>query len=292
MKLALSLAASGLCLALGVWSGNAHADAFDSCGNIDVEANAQCKVEVEGGCMVKCEPPQVRLACAAELQVDCAGECNVQATAECTGSCSADCEADCDVNPGSFDCKADCEVNAEANCKGECSGMASGSEARARCEGSCKATASAECNASCEGTPPSATCKAKCEASCKGSCKAEINAKCEVDCQAEGYVECEGRLEAKCKGQCDPVQGALFCDGQYVDHGGNLDKCIADLDAWLTANVDASARGSASCENGSCEAEGSAEASCATVPGGPAGGGIALVGMIVAGAALGRRRRA
>jgi MYXO-CTERM domain-containing protein len=99
-------------------------------------------------------------------------------------------------------------------------------------------------------------------------------------------------LEAKCEGQCEEPEGALFCDGEYVDHGGNLEQCIDDLNAWLEAHVDASAQGSASCENGSCEAEGSAEASCATVPGGPAGGAAALFGMIVAGAALGRRRRA
>ena len=88
----------------------------------------------------------------------------------------------------------------------------------------------------------------------------------------------------------------MFCDGQYVDHGGNAEDCIKSLNAWLTANVDVSARGSASgdCSGNTCEgeAEGEASASCATVPGGSAGGSFALVAMMLAGAAIGRRRSA
>jgi MYXO-CTERM domain-containing protein len=151
---------------------------------------------------------------------------------------------------------------------------------------------SAECDASCTGKGPSVDCKARCEASCQGSCTGEARAECQVDCQAEGYVKCEGDLKVDCEAQCSKPEGALFCDSQYVDNGGNLAKCQAAIEAWLEANAKFEASGSASCENGSCEAEGEASASCATVPGGPAGGAVALFGMIVAGAALGRRRRA
>ena len=110
-------------------------------------------------------------------------------------------------------------------------------------------------------------------------------------------IRCEdGKLEGGCKVDCDAEQGALFCDGQYVDHGGNLEDCVASLEAWITANVDVSASGSAmgECMGGTCEgeAEGEASASCATVPGGAAGSGVALVGMMLAGAAIARRRRA
>jgi MYXO-CTERM domain-containing protein len=109
-------------------------------------------------------------------------------------------------------------------------------------------------------------------------------------------VKCEGDLQVQCEARCKEPDGALFCDGQYVDHGGNLDDCVASLEAWITANVDVSARGSAmgECMNGTCEgeAEGEASANCATVPGGGAGSGVALLGMMLAGAAIARRRRA
>src|SRR6266567_1867728 len=111
MKLALGFAATGLCLALGAWSGQAHA-ALSDCGNIDVEADAECKVEVEGGCTAHCDPPEMRLACIAELDASCEGECKVEAEVSCTGSCNVDCAADCKVDPGSFECSAECEANA------------------------------------------------------------------------------------------------------------------------------------------------------------------------------------
>jgi hypothetical protein len=296
MKLAVSLAASGLCLALGVWSGNAHAG-LDSCGNIDVEASAECKVEVEGGCTAHCEPPQVRLACAGKLEASCEGECSATAQASCTAECDVSaCEAKCTAKPAEFNCSAQCQVDADAHCAGECMAEAAGSEARARCTASCKATMSAECDASCQGQGPEVDCKARCEASCKGSCTGEARANCQVDCQSKGFVKCEGDLKLDCEAQCTKPEGALFCDGQYVDHGGNLEDCVSSLEAWISGQVDVSASGSAmgECMNGTCEAEaeGEASASCTTVPGGPAGFGAALMGMMVAGAALGRRRRA
>lgn len=295
MKLALGFAATGLCLALGAWSGTAHAG-LDSCGNIDVQADAQCKVEVEGGCVAHCEEPQLELACAAQIETTCTGKCVAEAEVSCTGQCDLEgCEAKCDVDPGSFDCEGQCNVNAEAQCEGQCKAEASGSKAHGECMASCKASISAECHGSCEATPPKADCKAKCQASCEGSCTGEARADCRIDCQSEGYAECKGRLKAQCEAECTKPEGALFCDGNYVDNGGHLEDCIASLEAVITANVDVSAQGSAmgECSGNTCqgEAEGKASASCATVPGGPASTSAGLLGMVLAGAALGRRRR-
>ena len=292
MKLSLGFAATGLCLALGAWSGTARAG-LSSCGDIDVDADASCQVEVKGGCTAHCEPPQLELACSAKLEASCSGECKAEADVSCTGSCDLSaCKAKCDVDPGNFNCSASCTANADAQCSAQCSGKASGSQAHGECVASCKASISAECDASCKGTPPSANCEAKCQATCQGSCTGQARAECQVSCQADGYAKCEGDLKVKCEGECTQPEGALFCDGQYIDHGGKLQDCIASLDAWLKAHVDVTAQGMASCANNSCEAEGEASASCATVPGGPAGGGVALLGMVLAGAAIGRRRAA
>jgi len=50
--------------AVGLFARPAAAS-LDSCGNIHVEAESKCKVEVEGGCVAHCEPVSFQAACAA-----------------------------------------------------------------------------------------------------------------------------------------------------------------------------------------------------------------------------------
>ena len=120
MKLSLGFAATGLCLALGAWSGNAHAGLSD-CGNVNVEADAKCEVEVEAECKAHCEPTQLQFACSAQLKAECDGKCTAEATVDCKAACDFDgCKAKCDVDPGNFDCSAQCQVDAEGYCSGEC----------------------------------------------------------------------------------------------------------------------------------------------------------------------------
>ena len=248
---------------------------IEACGNINVSASADCKVEVSGGCPAMCEPINFTASCYA----DCSGQCNVTADVGCTGSCEADCSGSCEANPGSFDCQASCEGTCGADCEANCSDN--------QCVASCKATCEGECSGSCQGTPPSATCEAKCSASCQGSCKAEVNADCQVSCQGS----CSAELSGGCKAECEKPEGALFCDGQYVDHGGNLEECIAALNAILNVKVDASA--SASCSGNSCEAEGEVSASCAHNEGpvSPWSAGWAAAFLAGLGVTIRRRRR-
>jgi hypothetical protein len=88
-----------------------------------------------------------------------------------------------------------------------------------------------------------------------------------LDAQGQGYATCEATVQGSCEADCKKPDGALFCDGEYVDHNGTVDECIAALQKALpTINVDVSARGSSSCAANSCQAEGSASASCAFAP--------------------------
>ena len=155
---------------------------------------------------------------------------------------------------------------------------------------SCEATCSGSCDAECEGTPPSASCEAKCESSCSGSCEAEANLECQVECQTDGYLECTGRVTGGCEAACDTEEGALFCDGQYVDYGDNLDECVNALKDLF--NIEVEGYASAECEGNMCEAEAGGSASCAA--GGARGGfgaaGWILLGFAFAGRALRRRR--
>lgn len=286
----LTLMAALAAFALPVFSAQEASAGIGACGDIQVEANAQCSVEIEGGCTARCEPINFNAACAGELAIECGGECNASADIQCTGTCEGNCQAKCEIDPPKFDCRADCEANASADCSASCN--AGTDEERNECQASCKASASISCEGKCDIDPnASANCEAQCQASCSGSCEAKANAQCNVSCQSEGFVSCKARLEGGCQAECSKPEGALFCDGQYVDHGGNLQECINALKAELNITVKGSA--SAECSGNSCSAEASGSASCAmrqSDPGGNAGLGVlALAGL--AGLVAARRRR-
>jgi len=233
---------------------------LEACGDVHVEAEAHCEVEVEGGCVAQCEPIRVEAACAAELYAECDGQCRADVSIECTGGCQADCRAMCDVDPGSFDCRIACNADCQSACSGSCD--SNDSECRAACEGTC----SAECDANCEITPPRANCEGRCEAACEGSCRGQANLDCQVDCQAGGFAMCEADLVGGCEAQCRRPEGALFCDGQYIDYGNNLEQCIDALEEQLDAVVDVEGTASASCSQGRCEGSAEGSLSCAVAP--------------------------
>jgi len=137
-----------------------------------------------------------------------------------------------------------------------------------------------------------AQCEAQCEASCEGSCEAQANIDCQVDCQAGGYVDCKADLQGGCEAQCERPEGALFCDGQYVDHGNNLEECVAALKAQLDVEVEGYAEGS--CMPGSCAGEAGGSISCAVDRGNDSGwawgAGLFMLGF--AGVTTRRRMRA
>ncbi len=270
----------------------AHANIFDSCGDIDVEASGSCTVSVDAQCDLDCQPVNVRAACAARLEGTCSGSCPKVPSVECTGSCQADCEASCKVTPAQFDCAVSCKADGMAHCNAQCASNADS----AHCQASCKATFDAECDGSCKVTPGSADCTGKCQGSCQGSCTAQTELQCQVDCQGHAYANCEAEVSGGCKADCTDPQGALFCNGQYIDHAGTVNQCIQDLKAALptiTIDVSAQAEGSSSCSGNSCEASGSAEASahCAFSPSNPGHDAAGAFGLLAVLGAVGIRRR-
>jgi MYXO-CTERM domain-containing protein len=265
-----------------------------ACGNIHVEAEAQCEVVSPGvACEGMCTDLSVQAACSAQLAVDCRAECDQLPSAQCSGRCEAGCQAECtDLEPGRFDCGAACQADCSGQCEARCKADEDGAGCMARCEGSC----SASCDASCEIELPEADCDAACEASCEGSCEVDANLDCQANCQGRGEARCEASIRGNCELDCRGEKGALFCDSRYVDHGGNLERCIDALNAAIDVEVEAHSEGNASCAGGRCMAEGSANASirsnCSTAPVGSAGQGLAGFGLAVIAFALGRRRSA
>lgn len=259
-----SLACAGALAAAVLLSPEAQAGGLDACGDVFVAGDAECEVLVEGGCKAECEPFAFNASCAAEGSLECSGGCNIEAEVECTGSCQASCEAECEVDPGAFDCRASCEGNCASNCQAQCAGSEDGAECRASCEATC----SFECGAACDIDAPQADCVAQCEGCCGGECRAEINMGCQLDCQADFYVDCKADLQGGCEAQCEAPEGALFCDGQFIEVSASaFDNCVAALQDILDIDVSFEA-----------EASASASLSCA-VEDEPARGGAAWMGL-------------
>lgn len=236
-------------------------------------------------CNVACEPIKLEAACAGEAYLKCDGGCDINVEASCTGSCEARCDTKCNVDKGEFDCQAHCQ----ADCSGSCTASCSTSGNKSECEASCKGSCSGDCNASCRVRPPTVDCKGDCKASCQGSCHAEANAKCQIDCQSKLYVECKARLSGGCKAQCTSDKGALFCEGNYVDTGNNLDSCVEALKAKLDVEVEGYSEGM--CANGTCEGEAGGSASCSAAPGAPGAHNTWLGLSLVAGLGIVATRR-
>ncbi len=252
-------------------SSEASASNLSACGNLSINANATCEVKVSGGCDVACTPFNASLQCEGK----CQGGCKLTLP-QCNIDCKAGCNADCKVNPPAFDCQVKCEADASAKCSAKCSS----STDKTQCDASCKATFKAECGGKCNVVPGSATCDAKCDASCTGSCSAQANLDCQIKCQGGCVAEVSGGCKAKCKAP----EGALFCDGQFIDT--NAAQSCLDAVAQLKITV----YGSAACSGNTCEAK--AGVSCNASPSGPSGATPWLVlASCVAGLAFVTRRR-
>lgn len=285
-KASWMLISSAAVALMGVVSEAQAQAGLDACNNIYVEAGAECTViPPSADCEAECTPIKVEAACAAQLQVQCDAMCTADVDVQCSGMCRASCMDECEVKPGEFDCQAYCQADCSGSCEGKCEAGAGG----AKCRASCEATCSADCNAECKITPPMVDCNAKCEASCEGSCHAKANIDCQADCQADGFIKCEADVTGGCKVDCQSQEGALFCDGYYVDTRDQLKQCIAALEATLDIDYMASAEGE--CDGmGTCSGKADASAACSALPGQKSDGSwLLLLGVGLAAYRLRRR---
>ncbi|MDB4976323.1 MAG: uncharacterized protein JWN48_4664 [Myxococcaceae bacterium] len=287
-RVAPSLLCAAAALPFAGLASPAAAQSLEDCGNIYVQAQGTCEYDPPSiDCNVACQPIHLQAACAGEAYVDCRGSCNANIDVGCDVDCQASCTAKCNVDPGSFDCQAYCQADCAGSCDAECSASAD----KAHCQASCKASCSGDCAANCKIRPPMVDCRADCQASCTGSCHAKANVGCQVMCQSKFNVKCEAELSGGCEAQCKSEQGALFCEGDYVDSRNNLDQCIEALKNDLNVKVEGYAEGE--CANNTCSGKVGGGASCSAVPSRQAGRSgsawLAIVGAL--GALVWRRRR-
>ena len=283
MRMAQLLAAMVGMTAMLSFAESAHAEDLSACGDFffDPAGDVECEILVEGGCEAACEPVAFSVECAADLYVECEGGCDFDIDVDCQVDCEAGCVTECEG--GNFDCRAYCEGGCYADCDARCEGDSD----EVHCRSSCEAGCNVECGASCDVEFPS--CETECEASCEGSCTAEANAECQIDCQSDGYLECEAELEGGCQVACEEPEGAIFCDGQWInttDLESCADAIIASFDVEITGYADAS------CEGNTCTAEAGCTSTCAAAPASPnASFGMIALGAATLGLAVARRRR-
>jgi hypothetical protein len=85
----------------------------------------------------------------------------------------------------------------------------------------------------------------------------------------------------------------LFCDGQYVDHGDNLDKCAKAIRDIVEADIEGYASAEAGCEGNACQAQASAgvDCECSALPGRAAAFPVSGLVLVALGWLVAFRRR-
>jgi len=205
------------------------------CRDLRLEDVASGGCELEGG--VSCQGSCSRLgiykkACATRLHQVCRTDCTVSADPTCTDGCTETCTSECDRGV-SITCIHNCFGECVGSCGTHCDGAADPAQCRATCEATCDGECDIQCRPVVDGD-----CYTHCIECCGGSCKAQANLDCQTTCQDEEFESCEHELEVECSGSCD-VDVSLFCEGQYMLSGPDLQPCVEALVAKGTLQVEA-----------------------------------------------------
>lgn len=267
MRLSLKLAI--LISSLILFASSTASAGEEACGKFDFSGGLNCKIEVSGGCSAKCTP--------ISFEAGCNGGCTAEPDPGCVDDdCGEACILEC--NPELLDCFAGCHSECDADVQAEC-------EAADPTKTDCAIQAKSQCNGHCEAAcevPPS-DCKEHCNKCCFGSCQTLKNFQCDFDCYAE--------FKGGCDVSCQQPEGAIFCNGQFVN-ATDIGECINYL---LTQGieVDVSATASVECGPEGCDFAAAVEgAGCSFVaPGNGETEMVLLLGLFGLGLIVVRQRR-
>jgi hypothetical protein len=272
---------SSLSIALGFAAADARADDAGQagpCGRFDFRAGIACEIKVSGGCSADCS--------SFKFEAACSGGCTSMSTTTCVDDCGTQCIKTCD--PALLDCFVGCHAECDDPTFMQCQQKHPTDD----CQTTARAQCDVHCKDSCKVQPSS--CSEHCTKCCTGSCDTQVNFDCDFSCFAE--------VKGGCDVQCQRPEGAIFCNGQYVN-ASDVQACISYL-ATQGINVDASARGSVTCDLNGCHAEGDASAGlnvppiaqaaakgCALTPGSADSTGAGGVGLALSFLFMAQRRR-
>ncbi|MDB4989965.1 MAG: uncharacterized protein JWN04_5143 [Myxococcaceae bacterium] len=228
-----SMVLGSMLLSLGAATARAE---LTECGGIYLSSDSKCEYRKQQECTTTCMPETVQTSCVAKVYKGCETSCNVSSSSTCTSGCSASCTTDCQTQaatPTPKDCMGLCVSGCQDDCK-------QGGEHGACCSHNC----SERCEHECKGMPAPvaqpAQCGTTCTNACAGSCTAQANTDCQIACQDQMYTECQTEEIQVCQTTCMDGDGAIFCDGQYVD-ADDRTSCAKQLKSDLKIDVAVSA---------------------------------------------------
>ena len=276
---------------------DAHANHLEACGGVymEVSAAASCEVLPTETCTTRCEPVAGEIVCAARLTTQCEQSCTATAEVECVSTCTETCTPVCTEQESQGqppNCMGLCMSDCQQDCNAACADAPNQGECRSSCAHCCSSDCHAQCNAA-----PEPVCEPVCETACTGSCEGRANIDCQVSCQSGLYASCKTQVVEECKQECTVTGAAIFCSGQFLATGGDLQGCADEIEAEFGVTLDVSV--SVQCEGGSCTAEADAagegnaslDCSAASDASGRGPWGMALVAMAGLGIAARRRTR-
>jgi hypothetical protein len=268
-------------LGLGLLASGPARAGIPECNDVRLEdvSTGGCELRGSAQCSASCDRLGIyNKACATKLHTVCREDCVLSANPTCSDSCTVSCQAECDRGV-SITCQHNCFNECQGSCDAKCEGAADAVQCRASCEATCDGECDIQCRPVVDGD-----CYVHCVECCGGSCKAQANMDCQTTCQEMQFEDCEHELEIDCSASCS-VDGALFCNGQYILSGAQLDDCVQALITRGTLTANAQAQGEVSLgslpkANGGCVL-----GTPAAAPGGL--GLLALLGLL----GVARRRR-
>jgi hypothetical protein len=194
------------------------------CGNIRFEGLSNCEVQVTANCNASCSKFGIyETACATKLVPVCSQQCTLSATPMCSDKCNTQCKSDCDNGVNvicAHNCFAECTTERDTKCASDTN------------PSQCAATWNANCDAQCDSkcVTVDGGCYQHCIECCDGSCTADANMDCQNVCQDQLIKDCEHEFQADCSASCTG-DGALFCNGEYIISGSQLQTCLKALAA-------------------------------------------------------------
>jgi hypothetical protein len=215
----------------------AQADHLEACGGIFLEASAQCEVVTTETCKQRCEPVACIKVCASRNFTACEGSCSFSAEVECSGTCNESCVPGCEQSGEPPNCMGLCMSDCQQDCNAKCEAI----DDQGECRSSCAHCCSANCDGQCEGQEQT-TCEPVCETACTASCDARADLDCQIECQSSMFTVCEEQVVQECERECETSGAAIFCDGQFLATGGDLQACadalLEHFDISLDVDID------------------------------------------------------
>jgi len=282
---------SALLLGFSLLPSSAHAKQLDKCGGVYLSADSKCEFKPVQECMTSCATTSVEQACAQKTSTMCSASCTTTDTTTCVKTHSDSCSKECDTIT---------EKSSHEVCTTECVDSCTADAVKRKDFGGdrdkCHQNCAQNCNTSCEKcseTDQKTDCTTKCMSVVENECTEEVNRDCLLSCQTDNYTSCETDTVNTCTTTCHDKQGALFCDGQFID-ADDLQACADQLAAEFSFSIDITAHATVN-GNGSVTTtnkDGSKTTTkCSFSPPTQGHGGMALGALAALGLVVARRRR-